>query len=233
MNREELLDSKLSDTLAVLGSGSSWNEVPENKRYKIFIGFDTFALNWYCKGDSLVPQYYLIDEQGVNGYKVIPGFTPQDIIDTTITDVAIVKRRNRETEAWKWEEHLESLNALNIVVVDRFGKKHGDIRGIRDVDFYNDGVVNFNTCLANPVHFAIWAKYKRVIFFGVDLYDCRYYWGSNPVVALDGLTEDSKHPQADNIVDFVGKVSKEYKEIEWLVANKKSLLSDVIGVYDA
>jgi hypothetical protein len=233
MDREELLASKVSDTLAVMGSGASLNDFSREKMYDVFADCDTFALNWYCKNSQFIPHYYLTDEQGVNGYKVIPWFTPKDYIKDVISYIAIVKQRDRDAEEWKWEDHLREIRALKKIVVKRFGCKQGFVSSMRDIDFCKDGVINFSTCLANPIHFAIWSGYKRVIFYGVDLYDCRYFWGSNAVVTLDGLTEDSKHPQADRIIKLIDDVAKEYTEIEWLVANKKSLLADVIGVYDA
>lgn len=232
MLRELLLRSKCSDTLAVLGSGASLNTLTEKQLDIVFSTFDTFALNWYCKGALQRPRYYLVDEQGVNGYKVIPGFTPQDVIDKVRAEIILIKKRNRDAEEWKWERHTNLLKGKTKITIRRFGSKHIDLKEIKDIDFYNDGVINLNTCLANAIHFAIWMRYKRVVFLGVDLYNSEYFWGPNPIVALDNLSSDSPHPQADNIVNLVKDVAELYKEIEWLVHNPKSLLANVIETWN-
>jgi hypothetical protein len=232
LTRHELLNSKNSDTLAILGSGASINTLTHTEVCKIFKSFDTFALNWYCKNPLLKPKYYLVDEQGVNSYKAIPGFMPSDFIKSAKMKIAIVKQRDRD-ESWKWELNWRLLNANSVVIIKRYGAKNEPVENLKKIDFYNDGATNLNSCVAPAVHFAIWMAYKRIIFYGIDLYDSRYSWGANPIVAMENRGSESRHPQADNIIGLVKKASENYPEIIWRVHNKKSLLTSVIETYDA
>jgi len=229
MTRKEFINSKDSETLVVLGCGWSVNDVSENQWTRIGI-HDTIAFNWFCLGHKTVtPFYYMVDEQGTNTVKVAEGSTADDFLGRMRCEHAIVKNRRRPSDAYDHTKNLDRINAVRHIVVKGL-PKNLPVSVCRDADFVDDGVFSGKTCLGNAIHLAVWNKYKRVVFVGVDLYDMRYYWKpyDDPwsVVTNDGCKHTDKHPQADNIVRLMGETVREFPKIQWMVHNPNSLIAE-------
>ncbi|RED44289.1 hypothetical protein DFP90_11542 [Aestuariispira insulae] len=104
--------------------------------------------------------------------------------------------------------------------------------------------------LCDAISFAYCMEWKRIVLVGVDLYDSRYFWlrddetiytdyvtGKQEISAVTdrGQRFDEAHSTATaGILDLISRWNAEFQVngVEIQVYNPKSLLSQVLSVYD-
>ncbi len=233
ISKEEFISKKTSDTLVILGSGSSINNISDETWGKIS-KFNSIGFNWWCH-HQFGPTFYVIREQ------------------------ANTKHRNKATETREvlFKELLKSSYASTCLVVHdlvkhspktyRYAKKHShftqdgiivkDVKGKLKAsrlkkDIFGHGVFHGRSSLTNVLHIAIYLKYKRIIFAGVDLRNSRYFWLGPKVTRLNirqkGLKSHNTHPVAKHTITFLRKVRKVVPNVEMYTLNRKSMLTKVM-----
>lgn len=235
LSRKQFINSKKHDTLCIMGCGYSINNISDKKWKFVQESTDQFTVNWFCLGKTpIIPTYYLIDEQGTNRIKAKNDTTHKDFINHLKCRVAIVKDRKNSSDAFRYAEHLEDIKFDGVITYN--SAKVGSICNCKDVDVLSDGFVFMNGCMSNAFHFAVWMKYKTVIFIGVDLYDSRYYWMPYDeewsVIRRSGININTRHGQANNFINMAREAKGEFKDMIWMVENNQSLLAEVIPVWD-
>jgi hypothetical protein len=235
LSKEEFIATKSSDTLALLGSGYSINSISRFGWEYIINECDSIAFNYFYKYKriDIIPTYYLIDEHGVNPKKITPNTTAQDVIDHVRAKYLIIKNRNNPNEIVNYARDHEVFKQSGIIVNQLH--KNGKYEDL-DKDFYSDGVYSGKSCIFNGIHLGIWNNYKRVILYGVDLYDMRYCWMPYneewECVTVDGKSMHDQHPQAIAIVERMAAISQRYPGTEFCIHNPRSLLAGVLPLWN-
>lgn len=180
MKLEEIYKNKKSETAVFLGSGSSINNITD-KEWKIISKVDTWSINnwiyhWF------VPNFYHLE---VKSY-----------------DIDIVRRRFAERgddykdTSFIVKEGPSSKNVLSAIGPNKnvYFYKLCKMEGI-DLSKYNPKirnkfklsddpnellVYNLSSSLGLMLDFLWRFKYKKIVLFGFDMHDSRYFWTDKP-----------------------------------------------------
>lgn len=113
------------------------------------------------------------------------------------------------------------------------------------------GIVHGVGTLCDAVNFAYLLGWKRIVLVGVDLYDSRYFWGrpdgtevldaagklASSEITNRGKRWDEAHNTVQNgIIELMGRWRKHFADgrgVSLEIYNSRSLLSKVIPVYSA
>lgn len=239
ITEQELKSKKKSNTLIIYGCGSSYNEI-EDWMFKDIDQFDSLAFNWFCF--SYHPTtYYLVREQAnikkrINGEENLDNF--YDIMNSTYKDSSLIIHdvSNHSPHAYSYVKNAELFD--NDYVVVRDTKLKNNDPGVKcwgGKSIFEQGVIHGKCTLTNAIHFAVYMKYKKIIFIGVDLYDSRYFWLDDEetryAVADKKKKNTSKHSTANNVLSMIKRARKIYPKIKMYTYNDKSLLREVMGVW--
>ena len=223
---EKIYKCKGSDTAVFLGSGSSINNIT-SKQWKAISGLDTWTVNnWVYH--FFVPRFYHLEVK--------------------LRNTEFVKRRMRLRKDYKDVNFIINQGRLHLldiigpqrrVYVYKMHKINTTNRSI--VPKYtpsNDPnvlVCNLNSSFTMVLELLCRFRYKKVVFFGVDLANCLYFWTGRPEYGEvhcqwnkdhEGRKPDQPHNTA-HIRDFVvwfsrkrmGKIGGEF-----FVGHKDTLL---------
>lgn len=233
LTKDEFILRKRNDTLAIMGCGYSINTITDIEWIIIQDSFDQFGMNWYCNAQRDTT-FYLIREQCVSPKKLENGSMIEDLerMINNINTTLIVKHKTGKADNYSHIDNLNKFNNDGIIVEERPGKcsaedfKH---------DMFIDGMHHGKCTMYDALHFAIYMKYKRIIFFGIDLYDYRYFWlpynKTRDIVLNEGYTCDSPHLAANNTINIIKQTKETYPEIKMFVHNPKSLLASFLPVW--
>lgn len=158
---------KNSDTAIYLGSGSSINNITP-AQWKKIATFDTWTVNnWVYH--PFVPKFYHLEVKKIN----------RDIITKRIAsrkdygNVIWILNRDRKylfdvigNQKHIFTYKMEKINAVKKNIIPKYTPNNN----------HNVLTCNLNTTFTMMLELILRFKYKRVIFFGVDLQDSRYFW---------------------------------------------------------
>jgi hypothetical protein len=237
-----LEECKKSDTIIIYGCGSSINDITDME-YHTLRQFDSCAFNWFCFS-GIPTTYYIVREQAniekrINGQETPDNFYDYMNHDYKNSCLLIHDISHHSPNAHNYSDHENSSRFKSEKIILRDKKLKGNDPGVkqwRDSSIFSSGLFHGKCTLTNALHFAVWMKYKKIIFVGVDLYDSRYFWlkdnETRHTVAHKKQTMNSRHQTAKDAIGLVKSVKKYYPKIKMYTYNKKSLLSNVIGVWD-
>lgn len=232
LTESELKSKKKSNTLFILGSGYSINEVTIDEWNKIN-AYDSMGFNWFCK-HKFEPSFFLIREQAnlpsrhgelenvdifinsINRYKNTVGI---------ISDVS-----NHTRKAYRYKDD-KRINIPCAIVSDNKDKRCiKNVRKYLSRNPFEIGLYHGDCTMYNVLHFAKFMDYKQIVFVGVDLYNSQYFWlsadQSRYTLRNKGLTWKNKHPVKDNVLHAVA----EFRTfgISMFSTNPQSLLNKYI-----
>ena len=226
-------------TVVIYGCGSSLNDLTDLDSY-VLSQFDSVAFNWFCFSHIPVT-YYLVREQAnipkrVHGDETIDNF--YNLINRYYKKSLLVIHdlKNHSPDAYDYSQNCDKFIPSHITVKDVKLKGNGPgIENWRKEDIFKDGLYHGKSTMTNAMHFAVWMGYERIVFAGVDLYDSRYFWMGEKTrysVKNKKKTKESKHQTSNDTLSLVKKVKQVYPDIKMCTYNKKSLLSNAIGVWN-
>lgn len=177
-NLEEMYQYKNSDTAVYLCSGSSINNITESQWNKIS-KVDTWTLNnWVYH--SFIPKFYHIE--GKNPYKKILK-ERLDLKKDEFNNTNFIVNSNRYG-------NLEIVeNQKNIYLYDTIIKpeasfvKHNPIIHLKYEPSINPNILimyNLSSSAAVMLDLLWKFRYKKVIIFGMDMYNSKYFWTGKP-----------------------------------------------------
>lgn len=233
LSRKQFMARKTSDTLAVMGCGYSINTITEDQWQTIDSDYNSIATNWFCNAMRPVT-FYLVREQCVSPKKLEPGSMPEDLYGmlNAIKTTLIVKKKTGKADNYSHVDNLHRLENPGIIVNELPGKCGADVF-LEDI--FASGVYHGKCTMWDVLHFAVFMGYKRIVFFGVDLYDFRYFWlpynDTRPIVAAEGKTCDTPHNQGEQTLRIIQGVKQRFPDIRLMVHNPKSLLAGILPVW--
>lgn len=229
---EELISKKSSDTIFILGSGSSINKVTSDQ-WSIIGKHDSIAFNWFCKHE-FEPKFFLIREQSNIPSRCNDDESPDilvDLVNKYKNTHAIICNVNHHTKkAYKYYKDSR-IKIPCLILKDNKSKKYSSVSNLSR-DPSKKGLIHGSCTLCSVLHLVKFMGYKNIVFVGIDLYDSRYFWlrrkKSRHTLIKKGVSYGSSHPVANKTKRLVGRFCKYYSDINVYVANKKSLLKKVI-----
>ena len=233
LNVKEFARTKNSDTMFILGCGPSLNQLSKTKR-SIISQNDTISFNWYCLGDiGIVPRYYILDAQGFRKYER----KSTDLSVTTFltklrTKYCVVIGRPTEHRNG-YHKNLGEIHHDGIVVhpATPSTMSGGTAVMLNDI---SEGIFAGISALYYAIHIAVWMKYKRVVYVGIDLYDQSYYFDGGKqwwYLSAENMRREDQHPTAMETLRIVKEVRDITPGIEWYVGHEKSLLNRELPLY--
>ncbi|HXV77470.1 MAG TPA: hypothetical protein VD788_14240 [Candidatus Polarisedimenticolaceae bacterium] len=233
LTAEEFRTRKRSDTLVIYGSGFSIRQLTPEDRENL-ARFDSISFNWFCKS-NIPTTFYTIREQATLPIRIRPGEEVEDLLETLNgpayrdTCLIVLDMTGHTPEAFPWaaDANLDRLHGEGVVLTDLRKGKPSDFRD----DIFEVGVHHGKNSMTTQLHLAVYLGYRSIVFVGVDLYDCRYFWlgEDEDRVSRDSrnLTRHSRHPTTDATLKAIKATRRRYR-IEMYSFNPKSLLTEVL-----
>lgn len=246
---------KKSNTLFILGSGSSINDMTE-KNFKLIqknnsIGFNNWTLH------EFVPDYYTLDFKDNNIVNEKIAFAQIHNFNHRYTDyknVHFILRLNRSYP--KYVKHLNTFNNLHfgfqLAISGATSFDYRDnIKFLISTKLINSNHVfyNKNSSVHNAIMFAYKMKYKKVVLCGIDLLNTKYFYDHNKEniksrgLILTPKVQTSKihktnHPTdsagglpISKIITVLNEVLLKPNNIELYIATKKSALYPQLPIF--
>lgn len=231
---EEFIACKKSDTLVVLGSGSSINLITD-KQWDQIRQWDSIGFNWFCH-HPFGPTFFVIREQSnissrnrdtETRERLFKDLNKKSYANTCLI-VHDISHHSPKTFSWVEPSRLRKFPQNGIVVRDIKARLS---RKLLTCSIFEKGVVHGSCSLTNVLHIGLFLQYKRIYFVGVDLGNSRYFWlkgnRTRSSIRSKGRKYSSKHPVAGPVLIMVRMIKKNFNP-EMLTANRKSLLTRVI-----
>jgi hypothetical protein len=205
-----ILARKKSDTLIVLGSGASINDIADNQ-WQFIERHDSIGFNfWFVH--SFVPTFYhveyLRDRYGLINYIAI-----MKQVEKRYRDVPFLMSTNTAYTGWhpKYRPEVFPQNVKLYVYPYGGVKIVPKDRSIETLDF-SDLTTDLGEApyiargsLTTVVHLGFQMKYKRIILAGVDLNNRRYFYDDLDIMKWRSDLVDEKNEEHSTTVWNEGK----------------------------
>lgn len=168
----EIHEKKKSDTAVFLGSGSSINNISD-EQWKAISKTDTWTVNnWVYH--PFVPDFYHVEVKKYNKDIVKRRIAERGDAYKDVTFVVNTKRRYiLDVIGSKKNVYLYKMHKINVAkksIVPKYEPNNNP----------NVLTCNLNSSLTMLLELMCRLKYKRVVFFGVDLLNSLYFWTDRP-----------------------------------------------------
>lgn len=185
-----LQKQKSSDTLSILASGSSINEL-DDEDFEFIDTTDSLALNWWGVYHDYVPDYYkfeFLDWPGLNE-KWISSINEKaaEYEDTTLifdpepmyNEGKCISDYLRQLDSTFWDDFVDIRITQYFVSSDHdFSPEILDALFPRPLD---GRFLHYRGSLSHVLALGTFLGYDDIILFGVDLDDSLYFWGEHPI----------------------------------------------------
>lgn len=231
-NIEHIYKHKKSDIAIFLGSGPSINNITP-KQWDIISKHDSWTMNnWLYH--PFVPNFYHPEVKSYNRElwkkrKLEMGDKFKDtvfIINMDRTYLLDVIGKQKYIYCYK----MNKINVTNNPIIPKYKS---------DTD-PNTLTCNLNSSMTLLLELLCRFKYKKVIFFGVDMYDSTYFWTNRPeygeVHAQWNKDHEGRNPKqphnASHLVNFIAWFSKNKMNDGFFVGHKDTSLYPELEYYD-
>jgi len=234
-NISEIYKHKKSETAIFLGSGPSINNITP-RQWKIIAGYDSWTMNnWMYH--PFVPNFYHVE---VKHYNHALWKKRKSKMGDKFKDTVFIINKDRQylLDLIGKQQHIYcyKMNKINITNTPIIPKYTSDTDP-------NILTCNLNSSMTLLLELLSRFKYKKVIFFGVDLYDSTYFWTGKSEFGKvhaqwnkdhEGRKSSQQHNTA-HIKDFIVWFSEHKMSRvggKFLVGHKDTLLYPGLEYYD-
>jgi|SRR5579884_837555 len=238
LDEEELSATRRSDTLFVLGSGASLNDISD-REWRLMERHDTLGFNWFVHQEFVRCDYHLI--RGIPDTDRDPAvWRPQ------LAEYFELLRTNPRFAGTVYLVHggfraINGNRAIGYRYLPEgsrvFRWRSNRLRSLPSTSF-RQGLVHGESTLQECVNFGFLLGWRHIVLVGVDLYDRRYFWlRPDEVRSVDrarGAGADQAHARAaSGMVEALGvwRAWLESRGVQLLVHNPRSLLAGTLPVY--
>ena len=255
MDIEDIKKSRCKDTIFIMGSGYSINDITREEWQHIVDVGDTLSFNYFFRGKFVPITYHISGEiSGAPNYgsilmnskrrKSIKSYYDEIFSNPYYRDTIYFLRYKMDIKKTPVPIALWALFFLKafknkqvclyrIVLFGDVILKPSVILEPSDTIY----AISHNATIFDAVNIAYVLGYKKIVLVGVDLYDSRYFWlGRNEnfedVLTL-GLTYSDSHYTANKVVRGMD-IWNTYlikKGVRVYIYNPHSLLNTVLPVY--
>lgn len=241
LSEAELRATRKSDTVFIFGSGYSINDISAAE-WQHFEQHDTVSFNMFVHQDFVRADYEVIREMG-NRFDSPSLYMPE------VNELLGLVRQNRRYAGAVLVVQGGWGAVAGNQVVGRgllpprnplFRYRNRRWRGYGPpAESFAEGLAHGPSTLVDCVNFAYVLGWRRIVLVGVDLYDRRYFWlPADETREFDqrrNASHDQRHNAADGLVSFLGPWREHLaiRDVEIYVYNPRSLLTQVLPVYEA
>ena len=238
------------DTIFIMGSGYSINDVTKEEWQHIVDVGDTLSFNDFFKGKFVPIKYHICGEiSGAPNYglilmnskhkKNIKSYYDELFSNSCYKDTLYFLlyneyfiRNQRQIAIWA----LFFLKAFKNkhVCPYRIVKKKDAILVPSD-NIYT--IVHLNATLSDAINISYILGYKKIVLVGIDLYDRSYFWiersETHEVDLTRGKTYSDIHATADNVLRGMAVWNKYLikRGVRIYIYNPRSLLNKILPIY--
>tara|TARA_Y100000310_G_scaffold341353_1_gene440225 strand:+ start:2201 stop:2827 length:627 start_codon:yes stop_codon:yes gene_type:complete len=201
------------------------------------------SISWFCFS-NIKTTFYLVREQAntrkrTRGEENVGNFISIMSNDTYKDTCLIVNDiSNHSPEAFHYSSKKNIKRFPNPYIVVKDIKLFRNAEGcekFKKIDIFEQGTIHGRCTLNNILHIAMFLRYKKIIFVGIDLYDSRYFW-LNKKETRYSVREKRKnfghrHVISRATINLVRQLKKTNK-VEMFTYNPKSLLKKVMPVWE-
>ena len=233
---DSILQKKRSDTIFILGSGYSINELTSSE-IKRMEQHDTFSFNWFVYQNFIRIDFHLIREIASDDWNQSVWQKELQIYSDLLKKSVHYKNTLFVLQVgWNSiriiaHHYLPEAAEVIFYYADRKGTRYPT------TDF-KLGIIHGPSTLFDSIHFAYLFGWKKIVLVGVDLYDRRYFWLKPDETRVTDVkrnkTYHDTHNTAREVVVWTKRWGKylEKKGIELFVYNPMSLLAGAIQVFN-
>lgn len=196
----DLAKHKTGDTLFILGSGSSINDISE-ARWKAIATHDTAGFN-YWPFHPFVPKFYFIEAispsepEMYSSYRQIAEKRQRDYMNTLRVATNLKSDVAFPGEWWKGMRmvYVVPIAARNASEIS-FGLKYLEGKKLFEPSSNINILYKQASTLSSLISLAIRMRYRRIVLCGIDLRDSRYFYqAADPQRAPRFLPVEAPHP---------------------------------------
>ena len=230
---------KKSDTVFILGSGASISQI-KRQEWQHIQEHETVAFNWFLHQSFIPIDFYIVKGVADNDLRKNT-YMPQ------LLDFGNLIRLNSKfyrNTLFLLQKGSMATNT-NRLLFHRILPKFCNFRR-----YFSDTHIKFNRFRTNrlaskgsvsisAINFAYHRGYKKIVFVGIDLYNRNYFWldaheTRSVDLARSKSLSDSHHTK-DSVIPIIEelKTSNLFNDVELYTFSEKSLLSQIMPVYDA
>jgi len=233
---KEFVSIKQSDTLVVLGSGYSINRISKEEWRQIG-AFDSVGFNWFCHHE-FGPTFFVVREQANSKARSVSTETRKSLVralskesyKSTCLVVQDISKHSPNT--YNYAKNHKLFNQKGVIVRDVKGKINKKLF-LRNI--FKHGALHGKCTLTNVMHIALFLKYERIIFAGIDLNDSRYFWlkptETRVNIKQKRLRYKNRHPVSGPVMRMLRQVKNHFK-VNMYTMNPKSAIKKIIPVID-
>jgi len=243
LSKDEFWALKQSDTIVIYGCGYSIRKITGQEQEQ-FNALDSIATNWFLKS-SIPVKFYLVREQANNSKRV--NREQGEDVDSFFRDInsppydrsylIVHDLSDHSRKIFHYHTNIGRFNHKGIVIKDvKLPNNDTNVKRWRKKNFFKTGVIHGVMTLTNALHIAINMRYERIIFVGIDLTDSRYFWlgkkETRHTVRQKGQKFRSPHATGEYTLNLINQIKK-YHKIKMYVHNKRSLLTQLMPVWES
>jgi hypothetical protein len=240
VDADDLIARRRSDTVFILGSGGSLNEM-DAAAWSYIERHDTFGFNWWVHQRFVRTDFHLI--RGIPDTDADPSvWKPQ------VAEYFRVLRANPlfSDTVFLVQSGFRAINGNRAIGYRLLPERNpvflwrSSIRVGPPSRTFRAGLVHGQSTIQECINAAYLLGWSRIVLVGVDLYDRRYFWlptdTTRSVDVLRGASVSDPHAQGSGaLVETLGRwrewLAREGCDL--LVWNPKSLLTRTLPVYAA
>ncbi len=246
LTEQEVIASRKSDTLIVMGSGYSINDLTKND-IKKFEDHDIFAFSGFFEFNEFIRiDYYLAREFFVYNNNMSTEEMKKNGMFLYFFADKVNKSKSSDRIIFFFQVELcsEIINLLlahkmlmPLIKIFPFRNPINRIfrypwKGIRTL-------LHCGGTLTDVVHAGYGMGYKRIVLVGIDLYDRNHFWLPKDVTSKVDKERNAQSQEKHNMADDSIRVFKKWnaflseKGVRLYVYNPKSLLTEVLPTISA
>jgi hypothetical protein len=246
----DIKKGRRKDTIFIMGSGYSINDITKEEWQHIVDVGDTLSFNNFFRGRFVPITYHISGEiSGAPNYGLI-----------------LLNSKHRRSIKAYYDEIFSNQYYKNALYFLRYKRDYMKAAGstalwalfflkafknkqvcpyrivtLKDAILEpSDNIYSITHCgatLSDAINISYILGYKKIVLVGVDLYDRRYFWlgrnESRDTVLKSGKTYSNAHDTADNMIKVMDIWNKYLikKGVRLYIYNPRSLLNKVLPVY--
>jgi hypothetical protein len=174
-NLEEIYKNKVSNIAVFLGNGSSINNITDSQWKKIG-ETDTWVVNnWVYH--PFIPKFYHVEVKSIDS-NIMKSRLLDKIENYNTTNFIIDKNRSMTLDVVSGQKNIY-LYEIRDMINNKGRSKYNPLVTYKHEDSYNPNVIkafNLSSSLVIVLDIMLRFGYEKIIFFGVDLYNSKYFW---------------------------------------------------------
>lgn len=234
------------DTIFILGSGYSINDITKEEWKKMEVVGDTLSFNYFFLGEFISITYHICGEITTN-YGILFMMNKRKKAIKSYYNKIFRNLYYKNTTfflRYRIDHSLVPIAMWALLHFKAFKNKQVCLYGINR---YINKILNpsddinaishHSATLFDAINIAYLLGYKKIVLVGVDLYDQRYFWLKENETSEEHLKEGSSCNDVHGTADIVLRamsIWKEYLEkkgIALYIYNPHSLLNDILPLY--